>query len=619
MALALCSNATEVDQPIDAITEASVSGGLLNGKTTEERQTALLRHCTTLQPKDRYYPKHAVSAFLPRVLLNVEMEQALKQWIEAARRTFTTARDKLAANPQDVRALNPFDKQALLHSWLLAKDRTKLPPDIEEMTKGFISLWHHKVWKGYGALNYRLMMDGSGFLAAEQWPDLTDADGLKSEEIKAATKGRLLGYFDDIVHHNHHEYGAPTYGGADLSAMKMLADFAQDIQVRDRATLTLDWMLLNVACSWNQGYNVSPAGRAKYLSSTITSPDAMDQTATIGWLYFGAQRAIHGESANHAFWFACPGRYQLPDLIVKIAQDRGAPLTHRGSFKVKNTEVRYTIYHTPEYSLASQAEFLSGPTHDLYKETRRQMLKWLSAHPFSTFAPMQDNARRPYALQEKVANVFGYGENPFGQSLQNNDTLVGIIAVPDDYPYYKLYAPFPTTGSILQRIEHGGWVCCHAGSMLFAFRTLQPWSWGKSRETDHCDVLWSDARRNGWILETTRLTPFAGGGVEAELKRFAQALEQRTKVEDVSWDLPEPHFRYNSLDGHRMEIRYRPFGQPYHDQHKIDGEVVDYASFALLDNPSVQQKLDGDALILNHAGKILKYDFKEWTRTEEAR
>jgi hypothetical protein len=61
-----------------------------------------------------------------------------------------------------------------------------------------------------------------------------------------------------------------------------------------------------------------------------------------------------------------------------------------------------------------------------------------------------------------------------------------------DYPYFKLYAPFPATGSIVKHIEKGGWVFCHNGSMLMGFHSVKPCKWGKKWE-DH-DMLWCEAR-----------------------------------------------------------------------------------------------------------------------------
>jgi hypothetical protein len=247
------------------------------------------------------------------------------------------------------------------------------------------------------------------------------------------------------------------------------------------------------------------------------------------------------------------------------------------------------------------------------------MLKWVSDHAQSSFMPMQDNPRRPYNLAENKANAFGYGENPFAQSLQHGRTLVGVSAVPDDYPYWRISAPFSTTGSIVKRVEREGWVCCHAGSMLFAFWLGGEPRWAGHRAKEHCDVLTSDARRTGWVLETSPLEAFAGGGVDAELDRFAVAIATRTRIDAVAIAAERPRLVYTSLEGHVLDITYRPHGEAYDRQHLVDGEVVDYGSFPLLGNPWVRQALDGDELIIEHGGRTLRYDFRTWSRHDDGR
>jgi hypothetical protein len=604
-----------VDKP-PALESAAVD---LDGSNYVERARAVLAYCATTKPKDSLNPKDAMSSYVARLLTGQETDYARTQFNAAAVATYTAAKASLEKDPNHTHSLDPFFKHALVHAWLLTHEKANLLPETERSIRNFVQLYRHKEWKGYGALNYRLMNDGAGFLAAEQWPDLVDADGLSSEQIKAATKQRLLGYCDDIVHHNYHEYGSPTYGGVDFSAMKMIADFARDPEIKQHATLTLDWMLLNVACAWNQGYHVTPAGRAKYWGSSITSPDEMDSAAAIGWLYFGGLRPVNARGLNHVLtsWFASPLTYRSPSIFADIAADRTQPLLHRASFVAGGNDIRLSVYHTPTYSLASEWEFLSGPTHAHYKESRRQMLKWISPKSGSTFCPLQENARRPYALKENVANAFGYGENPFSQSLQHAGTLIGLIAVPDAYPYWKLYAPFNQSGSIVKRIEKDGWVFCHGGSMLFAFHPLQPYTWGKPQQG--FDVLWSDARKNGWVLETSALTPFRGGGVETELARFADAVLKQTKIEVTQMETATPRLVYTALDGHVLTLSYRPHGQPYTNQQQIDGQVVDYRAFPLLDNPWVRQEVNGDTLTVQHGKAQRVYDFKNWQVTETSR
>ena len=583
----------------------------LNGKTEAERAAAFLHYCASTQPSAPLYPKAAMCKYVARLILKSDTGYALTQIDQAVTAVLNKAHSGLSKNPPDPHALDPFDKHALVHTWILCREQ--IPSATVDKIRAYVALWHHRVWKGYGAMNYRLMEDGSGYIAAEQWPELVDADGLHADEIKAITRERIFGYFNDIVHRNFGEYEAPTYEGIDLSAIKMLADSSLDPEMKKRAALTLDWMLLNIACSWNQGYNTASCGRAKYWGSTDTSPDDLDSTAAIGWLYFGGNRPVRGRGMDDALsvWMACPGAYQPPGIIVEIAHDRKAPVTHLGSVLLGQGQVRLTVYHRPSYSLASQSEFLPAPTDGLYKETRRQMLKWISEKPSSTFCPLQENPRRPYRLQEHIANVWGYGENPYEQSMQDGGTLIGIYSVPEDYPYYKLSAPFSQSGSIVKRIEKAGWVFCHGGSMLFAFRPVKSYTWGKP-EQGH-DVLWSDFRKNGWILETSELAPYAGGGVDAELERFATAVLTHTKLNATDIDATNPHLRYTSLSGHQLDLTYRPFGQPYSTQQLIDGQPIAYADYPLLGNAWVHQAVNGDILQLHYANSSLEYDFKNWT------
>ena len=244
------------------------------------------------------------------------------------------------------------------------------------------------------------------------------------------------------------------------------------------------------------------------------------------------------------------------------------------------------------------------------------MFKWVSDKPRSTFVPLQENPERPYRLSDKRGNKFGYGENPFGQSLQHEGTLIGICSVPDDYPHWKSYAPFTTEGAIVKRLEKDGWVFCHGGTVLFAFRYLQPSSWGPHREKEMCDVLGSDSRKNGWVLETSQVAPFAGGGVDAELARFAAAVSAKNKIDASGINAATPRFSYRSLTGHLLDITFRGHKEAYASQHLIDGKPVNYASFPLFDNPWVKQDLNGDELTIRYKDRTLAYDFKKWTRAE---
>jgi hypothetical protein len=128
-------------------------------------------------------------------------------------------------------------------------------------------------------------------------------------------------------------------------------------------------------------------------------------------------------------------------------------------------------------------------------------------------------------------------------------------------------------------------------------------------------MLWCDARRNGWILETSPLKPFAGGGVDAELDRFAEAVMKRTKIDASAIDAVNPSMKYRTLSGKLMEFQWQPHKEPYKDHLKVDGKPLVFSQEILHENPMVHQKTGGP-LIIGHNGKKLTYDFEKWEKTE---
>ena len=596
--------------------------GRLDGGSIAERRMAIINFVATYRPtaREENDPKISAAAYAARFVLNVDVDYANKRLAAAVDSRIALAEKgngkTYGPDSSEKTALDPFDKAALVNTYFLGKD--KIPIATAKKIRRYVSFWKHKIWTGYGALNYRLMQDGSGFLAAEEWPELEDVDGLNATEIKKATRDRLLGYFDDICKKNCSEYGCPVYSAVNLSAVRMLAEFARDADLRNRATLTLDAMMLDIACSWNRGVNIGTASRAKNWESTDTGLENMGATAAAAWVWFGAPRSISssGIGWSHSFWMAIRGRYQVPELIVHVANNRDIPSVYQGSIvALKGMNVRRTTYHSTHYGLCSQWDHPKTPTAALYKESRRNMLKWVSEKPSSTFAVCMENPRRPYALQENVANPLGYGENPYSQVLQYAGTMVGIYNVPEEYPYYKMYVPFTTRGAIVNRIENSGWVFCHNGSMLMAFRSIKPYTWDTTKWNE-CDLLWCDSRKNGWIVETSELVGYAGVGVDLELSKFADAILAKTAIIETEIDMENPKLTYRTLTGTLMELTFLPHRDKYSDQCRIDGKSIDYESWPLHRNNWVEQAIDGMVLTV-HAGKqSLTYDFSNWTKLE---
>ena len=579
-----------------AAQSTSVPDGRITGKNYAERADAAVHLFATLSPSNPNFPKDAMPFHAARLQVGADIPGTLK--------TIDRMLDvTLKAKP------DPFNLHAVMHGYLLHRD--KFTPAMTAKVKALAASWSYTKPIGV-SMNYELMRDGSGWLAAQEWPDLVDHDGNNAWKIQKNCAGWLMRVFNDTTDHNASEYDSPVYYGTDFAPARMIAEFARDEKLSTAARLTLDFMLVQTGAHWFHGYHISTAGRGKYWGSLNLSPDASSSTSGMAYLFFGGDRPAFLGHAPQTYWLAHPGHTLpidwLPAWQASLPDDRMV----LASYLPEKTKVRKMAWFTKGYGLASQREDGSAFSDFLYKECRRTMLKWISDKPCSTFTFIQENRRRP---KEKILNAFAYGENPYCETMQHEGTLLGVYDVPEEYGFWKSHAPFTQGGAILKRIERDGWIICHGGSMLFAFRYTRPAKWSKPNTKEQLDLYDCDAPRGGWILETTALAPFAGGGTEAELQRFADALISKTKIMDKTTASP-PRLTFTNLKGRTLDLTWKPMDAPLKDQCLVDGKLLDYSRFNLLETSKAFQPNKGPlTLMLGDSKRI--YDFKTWTVRRE--
>lgn len=584
---------------LDAETPPPTTGpnSHLVGHGYAERAAACVKYFATTTPRSPTFPKDGMPFLAARLQLGIEPPvtlAAVDKMLDAT----------LKAKP------DPFNLHAVMHAYLVHKD--KFTPAMAAKVKRLAASWSYAKPIGV-SMNYELMRDGSGLLAAQEWPDLVDAEGNNAAKI-AKNCGDWLGHiFRDTTDHNASEYDAPIYYGTDFAPTRMIAEFARDPAISKAAAMTLDFMLIQTGAHWHRGYHISTAGRGKYWGSLNLSPHSAAPTNSMAWLLYGSDQPFNINSAPQSYWLAHPGRVFQPDFLTawQAALPDERTVEANNLWPSHKQIVRKIAWFTTGYGLASQREDGSPFDSFLFKECRRTMLKWQSPQPASTFTIIQENRRRP---NEKIGNAFAYGENPYCQTLQHEGTLIGVYDVPADYGFGITRAPFTTTGAIVKRVERGGWVLCHGGSMLFAFRFTQPARWDKPNTREQLDLLRCDAMRGGWILETSPVAPFAGGGSDAELAKFGDALLAKTKLADTTTTTP-PSLAFTNLAGHTLNLHWKPLLPPLKDECQVDGQPVRYDLFPLLRTKGAEYSADGTLTLMAGARKRV-YDFKAWTVRE---
>ena len=566
----------------------------LTGANYAERSAACVRYFAAAPPRSPTFPKDGMPFLAARLQLGMDPPAtlaALDKMLDAT----------LKAKP------DPFNLHAVMHCYLV--HREKFTPAMTAKVKRLAASWTYSKPIGV-SLNYELMRDGSGWLAAQEWPDIVDAAGNNSATIRKNCANWLWRIWRETTDRNASEYDAPVYYGTDFAPTRMIAEFARDPAMSKAAAMTLDFMLIHTGAHWHNGYHISTAGRGKYWGSLNLSPHSASATNSMAWLLYGSGQPFNINSAPQSYWLAHPGRVFSPGFLsawqASLPEER--TVLANQIWPSHKQIVWKMAWFSKGYGLASQREDGTPFDSSLFKECRRTMLKWESPHPASSFTIIQENRRRP---GEKKRNAFAYGENPYCQTMQHEGTLIGVYDVPADYAFGTTRAPFTTTGAIVKRIERGGWVICHGGSMLFAFRFTAPAVWDKPNTRERLDLLRCDAMRAGWILETSPLAPFAGGGVDAELSKFGDALLAKTRIKSSTGVSP-PALSFTNLCGNTLGIRWKPLEKPIQNACELNGNPVRYEAFPLLATYGTRHP-NGGSLTLKAGPRTRVYDFKKWT------
>ena len=512
-------------------------------------------------------------------------------------------------------------------------NRATLPPEVMEAEKQLLEKWNYDC--SAGTINMRLYLYTAGYLASELWPDFADsatpvkatyAIDFRGKTVRSHTAAEIKVFCRDHIYKIFRQFTVQNlvehdlvYFPCDLDAVKLLADYAQDPEMKKRATMVMDYFLLNLATDWTHGYDPEPYFREKYFGTIMG--DTVPNIEEFGWLYFGTPRLAPLSGKCVSLLFCTPAGYRMPSVFESIARDRDAVREKRESqfdSEGGNYTVWKTFFHTPNYSLSTgvnEYDGSKGIKTGLFKEERLVNLTWFSGRPGSRFYVFQENIGQPY-MGKTDKNEFGEGENPYSQRLQDKRTVIGIYDVPESYRYYKQFTVYRRNDVTLGQREEGGWVFTHTGKMLFGFYSMMPTTWERNRQEKGVlggvDVRWCDSRRNAWVLETAEASRYPGDP-QAQLGAFATEILKNGVVDTSKMKGTVPEFSYKSIHGDSLRMVYTGLGKSVVGKHFINNAPVDYRAWKTLDSPWARQDFNSPVLTVDFAGTKLTYDFDKWT------
>ncbi len=463
-------------------------------------------------------------------------------------------------------------------------------------------------------------------------------NGRSSMENQATARAYLLHWMSITTRYGQGEYDSPGYLGAYLAPLSLLAGWAHDPELKEKARMMLDYLIYDFAVEQVDGYY--GGAHSRLYPQQIVAP-GRTPSANIGWLLFGFGDP-HPETANK---FLALSGYAPPPILERIARDRARPyvqrelkrtrwrMRHAGPRSIvigdKRTVPVYKYsYVDPDYVLGSSQGGLLQPiqqqTWSLVwrsdKPRRQAANTFFAVQPYSsplegtmyfgehadTVTDIFTRSKVDYDSEDKLA-----GGSPYEQVVQHGSALIALY----DLPAGNRFSHVTTFFS--RDLEHtmaddSGWIFAQGGPVYIAYRPFAPGVWkpndwtGLIGETYRDSVgrqfsewgvghrcLVSSSLKNGYIVQ---LAPSRDYASFADFKNAVRALPLSYSLE------PTPTVTFTALDGVVLHARYG-------DTPLIDGIPVDYTNWPLFDGPYAHEKRGSQRLDIRHGDERYILDF----------
>jgi hypothetical protein len=465
-------------------------------------------------------------------------------------------------------------------------------------------------------------------------------NGKSSDENQSIAREYLLHWIAVTTSYGQGEYDSPGYLGAYLAPLSLLAGFADDFELKEKARMMLDYLIYDYAVEHVDGFY--GGAHSRIYPHQILAP-GRTPSANIGWLLFGFGKH-HPETANR---FLALSGYEPPPILERIARDRDRPYVERElkrtRWRMRNAGPRSIVigdrrsvpvykysYVDRDFVFGSSQGGLLQPiqqqTWSLVWRTdnpRRQAANtFFAVQPYSSFiegtmyfAELADTitdiitrSKIDYDSEDKLASG-----SPYEQVMQHGTALIALYDLPEG-------GRFPHITTFFSRdLEHtdaddSGWIFSQGGPLYIAYRPFAPGVWKPNDWTgliggEHGgsvgrgfsewgvghQCLVSNSLINGYIVQVAPVRDYADFDA---FKKAVRALPLSFSLETT------PEAAFTTLDGTVLSARYG-------DIPTVNGVPVDYANWPLFDGPYAYEKRESRRLDLHYGDERYLLDFTQ--------
>jgi hypothetical protein len=490
-------------------------------------------------------------------------------------------------------------------------------------------------WKTYAPYrgdteNHWCMYYTSLFLAAEQWPNLPGSEwynGKSSDENLREAREYLIHWMKITTTIGQGEFDSPDYFPEYAMPMILLAQFAQDPEMRTRGTMMADYIFADFAAEHLDGQYIG--GFSRIYQPAVYKP-LLSGASAFAYLYFGM-----GERTNSA-WAVLPAlsTYRLPEIIYSVATDRSVPYVHKERKRVRNV-IRFGTEKNPpvyKYSYVTKQYGLGSLQGGLLQPIQQHTwgVRYLYGRPYTTifglhpyWSGYEVGMFFPEEVKTLIADVVASkgtynnpdkwtGGSPFERTFQHRNTLLVLYDIQPGTTTEHIDGFFPR--NLEEKIDdQSRWIICKAGDTYVGWYPLQEYEWKEELENPANSL--SDIGRpqlervketGNWRLRSHKLQN--GYVIEVRSKDEIGSFDRFTS--DLRRHIPKAvlkpgkvFVRYTTLGGDVME-----FGFP--ERRVLNGKNVDLSRTKLFDGPNLKADVGNEQLTITYKGKKRVLDFK---------
>ena len=348
--------------------------------------------------------------------------------------------------------------------------------------------------------NHFLMYYGSLLLMSEAWPDLDSTawfTGQSSKEIHAQAVQYLMKWIDQCARYGPIEWDSPRYEYYMITPLALLANYAQDGELRRKCTMLLELHLAEYAQNYFEGEYAGAHSR------TSEQAAIEPRTAEVGAYgdYFFSDTLTRFEPD---VVFTALGTWQLPTIIREISRQRTVPYLTQSIARsrpalrdsIETREVHRVTSMNADYALGSIA---GGIVQPIQQQSWSLLVKSndggnaiFSLQPYASGGELgmyfpEDTA----FMMARIGRVkTGYtgdtkwvGGSPYEHIAQTAHTLVARYAIAREAPYHHvdLLIPHSHDVQILSRADRASngteWIALRAGNTYVGVNISQGAVW----------------------------------------------------------------------------------------------------------------------------------------------